>query len=110
MISEKEAQEQVDRYIKIHGKLKVLKEEENELRETLIPYLKKHDCPDGGPHLLEYTKVPRTNFSWEHFARHAARQAWGKEATRFIKAAIKRAGKTEIDKLSPKINPSWKKG
>lgn len=102
------AQSLVDEYCKNAAKQKALKDRNDELREQLIPYLKKHECPNAGPYLLELSEIPKMDFSWKTFAAKLARKLYGDECKKQIKLAIKKAGSKMVYQLTPKINPSYK--
>ena len=102
------AQKLIDEYCKNAAKQKALKERNDELRDKLIPYLKKYECPDEGPYLLELTEIPKMVLSWKDYAAKLARKLYGDECKKQIKLAIKKAGSKTIYQLTPKVNPVWK--
>lgn len=101
-------QKQIDEYCKNAAQQRALKDRNDELRETLIPYLRKNECPTGGPYLLEYSEIPKMDFSWKSFAAKLAKKLYGDECKKQIKAAIAKAGSKKVQQLTPKVNPKWK--
>jgi len=103
-----EYQQLVNTYCKNVAKQKALKDANDELREKLIPFLKKHESPDDGPYLLELLEIPKMQLSWKSYASKLAKKLYGDECKKQIKMAIKKAGSKTITQLCPKINPKWK--
>jgi hypothetical protein len=101
-------QSSVSEYCKNVAKQKVLKERQDELRDKLIPYLKKHASPTDGPFLLELSEIPKMDFSWKDYAYKLARKVFGEDSKKQIKMAIKKAGTKTVDVLTVKINSKWK--
>jgi len=98
----------VSEYCKNAAKQKALKERNDELRAKLIPYLKKNDCPEDGPYILELSEIPKMDFSWKSYAARLAKKLYGDECKKQIKLAIKKAGTKTVEVLTLKVNPKWK--
>lgn len=103
-------QKLVDEFAKNCAKQKSLKQRHAELRDKLIPYLRKHNCPTSGPYLVELIESERTKLSWEELAIKLMRKMGWDAAKRKaeIRKAKKLAGTQTVATLNPKVNPKWK--
>jgi len=98
----------VNEYCKNAAKQKALKERNDELRNKIIPYLKKHECPKDGPYILELSEIPKMDFSWKDYAYRLAKRLYGPQSKKTVKAAIAKAGTKTVEQLTLKVNPKWK--
>jgi hypothetical protein len=103
-------QRTIDEYAKVSAKRKTYKKREDELREELIPFLRKHKCPAKGPYLVSLNDVKRSDFCWESFAKLQMKKL-GKtvsEIRSIIKASKKKAGKVIVPTLTVSVNSKWR--
>lgn len=107
-LSDKELQKKADRYAHLHLKRKEYKREEDELREELLPYLKRGCIPSDGQCILVYSESERCALRWKEYATKLAKKLWPSDWKAKMNAARIKAGVDVIEEIEVRPNPKYK--